>query len=264
MLRIRQISGLVVLLAALGCGEPNEESTQRAHHISNPPEEISKIKKNEASQKKEPQKRKPCVADKELVPEKFDMFTIVELINALPKPLTIPCLIDVLPKPINLTATDSELSVQPAVGVENPRVFIESDWFIFTFALAGKGIETVEFSEIVNFDSSIKGEIAFPVTEELEKTAAMDEVARKIDDGTRCASCHFNEAELEVVDGYKIFESKALRPFNRQIIPLEDLKSLQETCGDVESLRCQILDSLFLGEDSPNEYLFPENMPTLF
>ena len=48
----------------------------------------------------------------------------VALINALPKPLTIACFVSALNRPLNLNLTTSTISVQPAIGVSNPRIFI--------------------------------------------------------------------------------------------------------------------------------------------
>src|SRR5450432_198125 len=46
----------------------------------------------------------------------------ITLLNALPKPLSIPCFLESLARPIPVLATFGVLSAQPAVGVRSPRV----------------------------------------------------------------------------------------------------------------------------------------------
>ena len=48
----------------------------------------------------------------------------VTLINALPKPLTLPCFLESLARPLEMSATFSVVSAQPAVGHRSPRVFL--------------------------------------------------------------------------------------------------------------------------------------------
>jgi len=48
----------------------------------------------------------------------------ITLINALPKPLTLPCFLQALARPLAMTATDSVFSLQPADGLRSPRIFL--------------------------------------------------------------------------------------------------------------------------------------------
>jgi hypothetical protein len=185
---------------------------------------------------------------------------VIDHINSLPLPLTIPCLIDSLPKPLHINATSSDLSVQPAIGAVNPRIFIFAGQVILTFAPVGKGSETVEFSEVLSETVSIKGELEFPVTTKLARDAAYTRIMRKDNiDGTTCVGCHLGETKVDD----NIFETKALKPFDRQDVTLEALGELNTNCVNSGVLRCNIFDSLFRGA-APLPKKFPESMPTLF
>jgi hypothetical protein len=185
---------------------------------------------------------------------------VISHINKLPLPLTIPCLIDSLPKPLRINATNSALSVQPAAGSYNPRIFIFVDNIILTFVPVGKGSETVEFSELRSDTSSVKGEISFPVTEILAEDSAYKQIMRKDGyDGTTCVGCHMGEDKVSD----QVFETRALKPFVRQDVPLPYLEELKNTCVTVGRLRCDIFDALFKGK-APLPIDFPDDMPTLF
>src|SRR5688572_16123159 len=63
----------------------------------------------------------------------------VELVNALPKPLSLACFVEALGRPLQLHATRSEISAQPAVGLRSPRIFLYFEPLIMTVVPAGAG-----------------------------------------------------------------------------------------------------------------------------
>ncbi len=269
---ITRISTLIILTAMsslLACGD-SLESVKGSEDTSKKADKAESGSNEEATQSPDEKaaadalgedatERVPCAP----APKSADFSTIAGMvahINTLPKPLSIPCLVDTLPKPLKVNATISDLSVQPAVGSSNPRIFLFVDRLILSFVPIGKGSETVEFSELKTDELSIKGELAFPVEKELASDAAYARIMRNDGvDGTTCVGCHLNETK----SSDKVFESKALRPFLRQNIDLTQLKSLYEICGGRRDLRCDILDSIFR-ETPPEPASFPESMPTLF
>jgi hypothetical protein len=172
--------------------------------------------------------------------------------------------VDVLPRPLKLSITDSNLSVQPAEGGENPRIFISIDPMIMTFAMTGDGSKTVEFSELLGSDRSVKAEIGFPVTDSLAESAPFDRIKLDKGNGSKCVGCHFNELSSGSSYPATAYTSKALRPFSHQLISVETLKGLADLCGEKDDLRCQLLNAIFRGEPAPGTFEFPEDMPTLF
>ncbi len=257
---------LAVAGLAVSCGQ--EAAQQQAPQAAPVQEEAepgiqdADLEKD-AAKKIEVVPRVPCEAPTEASNLRSSIESVINLINALPRPVTIPCVIDVLPRPLKVNATSSALSVQPAEGLQNPRIFIELNSVILTFALTGEGSTTIEFSHILSDTMSIKGEIAFPVKDTLPITAAYDEIKRTTGTGTRCSGCHFSEAAAGGTFPDVAFVSKALRPFDKNDVSIDILQQLKDHCGNTRSERCDMLDALFRG-GVPRRYSFPSAMPTLF
>ena len=54
-----------------------------------------------------------------------DIQSVVDWINAMEKPLTLPCFVASLPRPLRTNSVDSDFSAQPAIGRRSPtRVFL--------------------------------------------------------------------------------------------------------------------------------------------
>src|SRR5688572_8125053 len=51
---------------------------------------------------------------------------VVGQVNALPRPVTLPCFLATLPRPLEVHASQSIFSAQPAAGRRSPRMFIFS------------------------------------------------------------------------------------------------------------------------------------------
>ncbi len=188
---------------------------------------------------------------------------VIALINTLPRPVTIPCVLDVLPRPFAVNATTSDLSVQPGEGVGNPRVFVKIDFLLISFTMAANEPPTLEFSQLLNDDESVKGEILFPVDNMLLSDAAFAGVVRPGNIGTRCAACHFSERLASPPFPANAFVSRALRPFERQSVSFEILIDMVKNCAAMATPRCDLLNALFRGAE-PTPYVFPVTMGTLF
>jgi hypothetical protein len=195
-------------------------------------------------------------------PELATIKDVVEVINALPMPVTMACFLDVLPRPLRLVATSSGLSIQPALDERNPRIFALSGQLILAVVPDGMNSTLLEFSQILDSQRSIKAEIVFPVTAPLDPEYPYKHTD-KLDgsEGTRCAFCHGSETLR--TDGY--YESRALRPVTSSILPFTQLLDLKDRCKNVVSGRCEIFDALF-GEEPGDamEGKFPADMPTMF
>lgn len=188
---------------------------------------------------------------------------VVDRLNELPKPTSIPCFIRSLPRPLELSATDSIFSAQPAVGVRSPRFFIFSGSLIITVVPTGDGAPLLEMGEVVNETDSVKAEIKFPVEGPLSDAAPYEGLLFNEDIST-CGICHSGEGEAE---GYPAgaFVSEAIRARNVDLVELEALASEAAVCdaeADPEPGRCAMLQALFGGEVTEGK--FPETFDDFF
>jgi len=271
---------LTVLLLCFGCGQ---QTATKTNARSNPPAtdpaqatdptHIDKDSANSNSAGTNPNTtskdtsqvavaREKCVAPASIKAAPRSIADITALLNALPKPVTIPCLLDVLPRPFLVNASSSQLSIQPAVDEHSPRIFVFFDDLIVTFVPAGDGSKVVEFSEVIDNTTSVKGEIAFPVTAALAPTVAFDRVKGSSGASTRCAACHAGETKAPASFPDGAFVSKAVKPFKSSDVPLDNLAADAAACKDEADQRCAILHALFEGDVKPQA--FPVEMKTLF
>lgn len=200
---------------------------------------------------------------------------VVDRLNELPKPTSIPCFLRSLPRPLRLSATDSIFSAQPAVGARSPRFFIFSGALIISVVPSGNGAPLLEMGEVVNETDSVKAEIKFPVEEQLTP-AAPYEGLRFNETLTTCGICHAGE---RVAEGYPTgaFVSEAIRPRDVELVDLEDLEREATACAsapgtapeadaeadpEAELVRCAMLQALFAGEVT--ERNFPETFDDFF
>ena len=65
-----------------------------------------------------------CVAPEGVSTAPQTIAEVVTLLNALPKPLNLPCFVASLARPLSLHAVNSPFSAQPAQGRRSPRIFI--------------------------------------------------------------------------------------------------------------------------------------------
>ncbi len=178
--------------------------------------------------------------------------------DALPRPVTIPCLVASLPRPLSVVATDSDFSVQPAVGRESPRVFIMDEGLVLSSAMAGEGRELLEFGEWRSGSQTLKGELEFPLSQELELA---DMYVRTEAVSTRCAACHRNEEPSQELPGYF---SDAIRPVPESIVSLEELVAARESCDwNADAARCEMLAAL-LDFGTVEEGSFASSLPTFY
>ena len=185
----------------------------------------------------------------------------IALINALPRPVTLDCFLQQLERPLRINGTTSTVSLQPAVGYDSPRVFLFDGDLIMSVAIAGHpGNTLLEFGEMVAPTKSIKGEVAFPVTEELDVSAPMERVFDG--EGSECRLCHAGEAEAPQ---YPLaFASDALRFRDDELVALDDLRAEWERClPSRQPQRCARLDALFsFGEVQHAD--FPAGLQTIY
>lgn len=184
---------------------------------------------------------------------------LLVLINSLPKPLDISCLVKTLKRPLFVNATSSTMSVQPANGITDPRIFIVKGNLIMAIVPSGSGSKILEMSELTSSTRSFKGEITLPVRTTLSKS---DVFARTITSNqTSCSGCHFGERK-EVVNGQEVFTSSALRPSPSKDMTLDKLQHENYLCNfnKDSSARCALYKAIFsYGE--VDSYQFDSSMP---
>jgi hypothetical protein len=187
---------------------------------------------------------------------------IVDHLNTLPRPVSLPCLVSSLPGPLPLHATHSVLSAQPAVGQRSPRIFLLYGQLTMSIALDGMGKDLLELGEHRPEQRSLKAEIHFPVEDELTHDAPFQRILYR-EGQTSCAFCHRNETRDADVDFAEAFDSVAYRPADYQAATsVSELATLLAQCDtDMEPQRCAMLKSLF-AHGLPIDRAFPAEYAT--
>jgi hypothetical protein len=204
----------------------------------------------------------PCVAPAGVDNDPQSIAAVVTLLNALPKPVTLVCYLEALRRPLSVNATSSDLSIQPALGADSPRLFLFSGSLVSAVATA-VGPSLLEMSVLLGTQQSVKGEIAFPVTETLTEAGVYARIKRSDAAGTRCGGCHFGESPAQGVGNGEAYASKALRPFDADDVPISILAHAADLCEGTSNARCDLLRAVFEhGDVAPRS--FPHDMPTMF
>lgn len=173
---------------------------------------------------------------------------VVDAVNALPKPVTLPCFIQHLSGPLTIDATKGDLSLQPAVGRRSPRIFILLDPLIATIVPQGVGQDLLELGERRGETRSLKAEVLFPVTTQLDPASPYEHVFFDKDKGdvTNCAFCHGAERLAPDITFTRAYESDAFRPLHGNRVSVEELLRERQACdASIEPYRCALLDALF-------------------
>lgn len=211
-----------------------------------------------------------CTAPEDIV--LVDIQSVVDWINAMEKPLTLPCFLQSLPRPLATHSALSIFSAQPSVGRRSPRVFFFFDDLILTVAVDQDSEEDVpaelethllEMSFLVDKSELLtaKGEIKFPVISDLSNSAPY----QKIDFGeehSSCFLCHPRESAFGTLEGQTIFQSVMLR--STEPLPIAELFTESALCDpQAEPHRCAMLSGITdHGDLVPED--FPPGAPTIF
>jgi hypothetical protein len=184
----------------------------------------------------------------------------VALVNNLPKPVSLACFLEALERPLRLVATRSFFSAQPAVGSRSPRIFLFMDGIIQSIVPEGSARNLLEMGEATSPRSSIKAELAFPITENITLATAFERLP--FQGITTCAVCHNGHEPVLGIEG--AFESEVLRPADSELVPLPALEQEARSCdAELEPERCAMLGALFQhGEVIATE--FPRSVRTIF
>lgn len=204
-----------------------------------------------------------CVAPEGVSTMPSTIAEAAALLDALPKPVSLPCFVDALARPFSLQAVDSTFSAQPAQGRVSPRVFLFFPGLTLSVVPAGPGAHLLEFGEARPENQSLKAELEFPITGELDEAAPYERV--HFDESiTTCGFCHQGERRAEEIASPLAFVSPALQPRPYQRIALSELAKQVALCDEVvEPERCALLEALFAAP-APLEHDFPAGYRTFF
>lgn len=185
------------------------------------------------------------------------------LINALPKPLTLPCFLQSLARPLAINATNSLFSLQPAQGARSPRIFVFTRSMVMSVVPAGDGANLLEFGEARADLRSLKAELGFPVYAALPPSAPFEHLLFN-EQVTTCAVCHAGESVETTASGVRLYVSAAIRPLPADRVGAAQLAQELTACNSSpEPERCAMLDAL-LGWGPVSEADFDPAMPTFF
>ena len=237
--------GLVCGSFVIACGDGSTESAPAASGA----EEVV----DGAGGPREPTaEREPCAPAPGTTGSPSSIAETVELVNGLPKPVSVPCFVEALERPLRLVATRSVFSAQPAVGRRSPRILLFMEGIIHSIVPEGDSSNLLEMGQATSPGSSIKAELEFPITENITLATAFERLP--FDDITTCGVCHDGRVPALGIEG--AFESEVLRPLDRELIPLAELEDEARRCdAALEPERCAMLDALFQhGEVLPTEF----------
>ena len=152
------------------------------------------------------------------------------------------CFVATLPRPLAVVATLNTTSAQPAGGRGAPRLFFMLPKLVVSAVPDGEGSKVLEFGEWTGTTSTIKGEVALPVTAPLAADAAFQRILQG-NDKTTCGACHGGEERHPTIPD--AFVSDALKPSYEVTLPeLEELHALCIQAGSPSS-RCNFIHALF-------------------
>ncbi|MEM9189632.1 MAG: hypothetical protein AAGF12_10685 [Myxococcota bacterium] len=233
-IRLTALGALMIATCAIGC----------THPVEAPPKER-------------------CLPGEHATGSPGSIAEAIELINSLPMPVTAKCFAESLDRPLRIEATNSISSAQPAAGARSPRIFIFKKALILSIVPDGPGAELLEFGELVGRNNrSIKGEIEFPVEAPLPESAPYEHLLINGAPVTFCALCHADEQPVDGIGG--AFESVAMRPTLRSIVPVERILDEAAECDpEEEPERCAYLEAI-VGHGPIEHQPFPDALPTFF
>lgn len=245
---------MAVAASAFGCQDIQPLADDSA---SSNPERASEVAADEVHD--EPS---ACAAPEGVSGSPNNVAEVLTLLNALPKPVSLPCFLRALSRPLAIHATESIFSLQQAAGKRSPRIFVFFEGLIFSVVPEGTGSHLVEFGETRPDNRSLKAELEFPIPTELSDSDPF-EGFMLTEDATNCAICHDDEELAQDITYARAYVSQSLQPAAGQRVDVESLQGEQLACdSSAEAERCAMLDAIF-DQGNVVETQFPSSFDTL-
>ncbi len=136
---------------------------------------------------------------------------VVDLINSLPKPVTVACFVQSLDAPLKVFASNSVASLQRSTGLEDPRWFIFSLPVIMSVTSDGPGANLLEMGVLQPGNRrALLGELRMPIQADIKHALPYDRIVEDV--GTSCGFfCHQNEDRDPRIHFAQAFLSKSIR-----------------------------------------------------
>jgi hypothetical protein len=180
------------------------------------------------------------------------IYDVLALINDLPHPVQLPDFLESLPRPLALNANFNTQSAQPALGKRSPRIFIIIGKS-FSMSLVPGAEPTLEFGERdASGLRSVKGELHFPVEEQLvpedafARLAPDESTGLTLEQATLCGTCHNNEAPALDYPFRGAFSSEILKPTPFFAVDVAAMRGEGDACDPaLEPERCAVFQAIF-------------------
>ncbi len=194
---------------------------------------------------------------------------VVDLINSLPKPVSVACFVESLDAPLKVFASKSVASLQLSTGPDDPRWFIFSLPLIMSVTSDGPGADLLEMGVLQPGNKrTLLGELRMPIETGIKPALPYDRISKDL--GTTCGFfCHQNEVRDPRIGFAEAFVSKAIRAAADSEVPMASLRGALSRCkspGSVaagNSARCALLHALLVTGRAQRED-FPADMPVGF
>ncbi|RYZ57988.1 MAG: hypothetical protein EOP07_08340 [Proteobacteria bacterium] len=232
----------------------NQKNSTAAAPVKAAAIETPEVENSEPTMSTGPNARILCKAPKGVNNDPRTIDELMTLINALPKPMTVACLIDALKGPFKVNATSNNFSGQPAYSSDLPRIFLLFGTQLFVAVVPkGEGGKAVEVSYRLANGSSVKGELHFPVTENLAVDAPYTSIITSGQSGTICGGCHFPEVWAGAEFPISAFASSFVLPIPEMNVTISRINKRAKICATEVADECPVLEALFY-----------QGMPTAF
>lgn len=169
---------------------------------------------------------------------------VTALVNALPKPLTLPCFIANLATPLKVSALQSTFSAQPSESTQTPRVFIINGAFTLSVVPTGIGKDLLEMGQMLSSSESVKAELKFPITANISAAEPYDHI--RSGSGTNCIGCHTGERDVAGFPAMA-FASSVVRPNFSALLPASQMRQAALACDQIaDPYRCAMMRAIFV------------------
>ena len=189
---------------------------------------------------------------------------VVDLINSLPKPVSVACFIESLDAPLKVFASNSVASLQRSNGPDDPRWFIFSLPLIMSVTSDGPGANLLEMGVLQPGNRrALLGELRMPVQAEIKHALPYERILEDV--GTSCGFfCHQNEERDPRIHFAQAFLSKSIRASPDSEVTLDSVRGVLSRCKSPSaSPRCELLNALLVTGRAQRED-FPADMPVGF